>query len=150
MSQTPEIGRTPPQREPLERVHCSARPLLDMETLVRTVGSEELVGEIAALFLEEAPRMVGDVHEALERGDTAALRRALHALEGAVGNFEPRPVLRTIRALSALARAGRLTGGGAAGLAARARRRLARQLDRLGSELRELAGRSAPVGREVG
>jgi len=48
---------------------------------------EELLREIAAMFLEEAPQMMEALHAALNRADARGLERAAHNLKGCVGNF---------------------------------------------------------------
>jgi CheY-like chemotaxis protein/HPt (histidine-containing phosphotransfer) domain-containing protein len=60
----------------------------DWSTALATVqGSEELLREIIEAFLEEAPRQVAAMHEALAGSDAALLRRASHTIKGAVRYF---------------------------------------------------------------
>jgi len=56
--------------------------------LERTGGSEELLREVAGLFLEESPRLLDDLWGALAASDAEGVRRAAHALKGSVSNFE--------------------------------------------------------------
>ena len=55
--------------------------------LARLEGDNELLAEMAALFVVECPRMLSVVHEAIARQDAKMLERAAHALKGSVGNF---------------------------------------------------------------
>jgi len=60
----------------------------DWSTALATVqGSEELLREIIEAFLEEAPRQVAAMREALAGSDAALLRRAAHTVKGAVRYF---------------------------------------------------------------
>jgi HPt (histidine-containing phosphotransfer) domain-containing protein len=47
----------------------------------------ELLKEIAALFLDEYPRALDDIHKALATDDAKLLERAAHGLKGSVANF---------------------------------------------------------------
>lgn len=53
----------------------------------RLGGDEELLRELAALYVEDEGRLLAAMAEAIERGDADALRRAAHTLKGAVSNF---------------------------------------------------------------
>jgi two-component system sensor histidine kinase/response regulator len=55
--------------------------------LAHVEGDTDLLGELVALFLEDCPRLVGAVREALARNDAKALERAAHALKGTLSNF---------------------------------------------------------------
>lgn len=55
--------------------------------LERLEGDEELLGELAIIFLQESPRQMKQIREALDRSDWEALARAAHTLKGSVGNF---------------------------------------------------------------
>ncbi len=50
-------------------------------------GDLELMGEIAQIFIEDCPNLVGSVRDALEADDAAALSDAAHALKGSVAVF---------------------------------------------------------------
>jgi signal transduction histidine kinase/DNA-binding response OmpR family regulator/HPt (histidine-containing phosphotransfer) domain-containing protein len=64
-----------------------ARPVaVDRATaLKRLGGDEELYSELATLFLEEGPRMIGEIRTALDAGDAVEVHRAAHGLKGAAG-----------------------------------------------------------------
>ncbi len=55
--------------------------------LERVGGDEELLKEIAELFVEDAPKLLEAIRVAIESGDGAALHRAAHSLKGSVSNF---------------------------------------------------------------
>ena len=62
--------------------------VLDRATALARVGGDlELLKEIAALFLDEYPRALDDMHKALAAGDAHTLERAAHGLKGSVANF---------------------------------------------------------------
>jgi HPt (histidine-containing phosphotransfer) domain-containing protein len=55
--------------------------------MARVGGDEELLRELAALFLEEYPHSLSMLHAALERGDAKGVERSAHGLKGSVANF---------------------------------------------------------------
>jgi two-component system, sensor histidine kinase and response regulator len=55
--------------------------------LARVGGDLELLKEIAALFLDEYPRALDEIHKALATGDALTLERSAHGLKGSVANF---------------------------------------------------------------
>lgn len=57
------------------------------EALERVDGDKELLGEMAALFLEEYPRFLAQIRDAISQRDASALSYAAHTLKGSVGNF---------------------------------------------------------------
>ncbi|MBZ5636399.1 MAG: Hpt domain-containing protein [Acidobacteriia bacterium] len=62
--------------------------VLDRATALARVGGDlELLKEIAALFLDEYPRALDDIHKAVATGDAYVLERAAHGLKGSVANF---------------------------------------------------------------
>jgi PAS domain S-box-containing protein len=58
--------------------------------LNRVDGDRELLREVANLFYEDAPRLLIEVRNAIQRGDGNALERSAHTLKGSVGNFGAR------------------------------------------------------------
>lgn len=61
---------------------------MDRATALARVGGDlELLKEIAALFLDEYPRALDDMRQALSAGDARMLERAAHGLKGSVANF---------------------------------------------------------------
>jgi HPt (histidine-containing phosphotransfer) domain-containing protein len=76
--------------------------------LARVGGDVELLKEIATLFLDEYPRVLTDLHEALEAGDSKKVERAAHGLKGSVSNFGARAVEDAAFELEQLGRAQKL------------------------------------------
>ena len=82
----------------------------DAELLARFDGDGELLRKLAGIFLQECPKMLDDVREALRAADPKAVERAAHTLQGSVGNFAmPRP-WETAQRLELLAKSGQLSG----------------------------------------
>src|ERR1044071_1881420 len=65
--------------------------LLDRAMALSRVGGDlDLLKEIAVLFLDEYPRELDEIREALSSGDAKTLERTAHGLKGAVANFGAR------------------------------------------------------------
>ena len=61
---------------------------LDLEAaLARVEGDEELLKEVAGMFLEQCPETLSEIRDAIVAKDPKALQRSAHALKGSVGNF---------------------------------------------------------------
>jgi HPt (histidine-containing phosphotransfer) domain-containing protein len=57
------------------------------EILDRFDGDAELAAAVIDAFLEEVPRLMSDIGDAIARGDAPALRRAAHTVKGSIGHF---------------------------------------------------------------
>lgn len=57
------------------------------KALERMDGDEELLIEIAAIFVQEHPELMSRIQVAIERRDSDDLSRSAHTLKGCVGNF---------------------------------------------------------------
>jgi two-component system sensor histidine kinase/response regulator len=55
--------------------------------LMRVEGDTELLVEIIEVFLDDSPRLLSQIREALKREDLKLLEQAAHTLKGSVGNF---------------------------------------------------------------
>ena len=55
--------------------------------LARVGGDEELLREIAQIFLDESPNSLARLRAAAGAGDADAIETAAHTLKGSVGNF---------------------------------------------------------------
>ena len=55
--------------------------------LERLGGDEELLRDVARLFLEEYPVLLLEIRQAVAAQDAEALQRAAHSLKGSVSNF---------------------------------------------------------------
>jgi CheY-like chemotaxis protein/HPt (histidine-containing phosphotransfer) domain-containing protein len=113
------------------------REVFDRAAALAGAGhSESLLREIAELFLQDSPRLLGEVRAALDGADALRLRRAVHSLRGAAANFAAGPAVEAARRLEAMGEAGDLGG------AAEAYRALEREVRRLE---RALAGLARPA-----
>ncbi len=78
--------------------------------LDRVGGDNELLEEVAKLFLDSAPSMLGEVREAVARRDARAVERAAHTLKGSVSNFGAEPAFQAALRLERMGRSGDLFG----------------------------------------
>lgn len=76
--------------------------------LARVGGDPELLKEIAHLFLDDYPRVLQELHEAIAGGDAARIERTAHGLKGSVANFGASAAVEAARSLEALGRARQL------------------------------------------
>jgi|GEM_PF-1077562 len=112
------------------------RPAVDRQRLVeRFVGDLDLARQMAAIFLEEAPRLLEAARQALAGGRTLDLATAAHTLKGSVGYFEAPLAFAAALELERLGREERLAP------AAEALERLTRELERVRAELGEWLAR---------
>jgi len=80
--------------------------VLDRATALARVGGDlELLKEIAALFLDDYPRALDEIHQALATGDAKTLERSAHGLKGSVANFGARAAVDAAFQLEQLGRA---------------------------------------------
>ena len=59
----------------------------ETEALRRTRGDRALLAELIEIFLEDSPQHLRSAEDALARGDTPALRQAVHTLKGSMTTF---------------------------------------------------------------
>ncbi len=82
-----------------------APPCFDFrEALNRIDDDEELLKELAALFLEDCPRRMSAIRQAITRRDAPGLQEAVHTLKGSVSNFGAPDAVEAARDLEKLAR----------------------------------------------
>jgi two-component system sensor histidine kinase/response regulator len=68
--------------------HQPPAPIFDRAaSLERTGGDEQLLGEMAVLFLGECSHRLQQLRESIARQDAAVMERAAHALCGSVSHF---------------------------------------------------------------
>ena len=90
-------------------------PAFDLEEVLAWVeGDRELLSEMAALFLQECPKLLSNIKTALLHHDATALEHAAHRLKGSVGNFAALGVFEAARQLERMGRQGDLTHASAA------------------------------------
>lgn len=110
-----------------------AAPLVDWDAaLERLNGDRELLGEMVAVFHDEAPKLVERIGQAISTGDAAELKISAHTLKGAVSNFAAKSAFAAALRLETLAKDGNLTEVPTAQAA------LERELERLMPALEEV------------
>lgn len=117
----PAFGSDP--TEPSSPIHVGldhlddpTRPVLDVEVVARLerlgeAAGEDLVGQLATLFLSDADTRVAALRQALVRDDVAAVVRSAHTLSGASANLGATALARLCATLAAEGAAGDLMGG---------------------------------------
>jgi two-component system sensor histidine kinase/response regulator len=73
--------------------------------LSRVGGDVELLREIAVLFLDDYPKSLSDLHEAIASRDARRVERAAHGLKGSVSNFGANSAVEAALRLESLGRA---------------------------------------------
>jgi HPt (histidine-containing phosphotransfer) domain-containing protein len=54
---------------------------------LREIGGQEMISELAEMFLDDARSAIDTLKEAVEGGDARTVRRAAHTLKGSSGNM---------------------------------------------------------------
>jgi len=81
--------------------------LLDREAALRRAGGDErLLREMAFLFIEDTPVLLGEMEAALSNGDSVTVARGAHRLKGAVSNFDAAQITELAAHLERTASAG--------------------------------------------
>jgi HPt (histidine-containing phosphotransfer) domain-containing protein len=110
---------------------------LDRVVALECVGGDlQLLQEIARMFLDSVPELMGEMRAALGAGDAKALERAAHTLRGCVCHFGAEAVYEGARNLEMIGRADDLKPAPAAF------RELESAIDRLCPALAELGAPS--------
>ena len=116
-----------------------SRPAFDRDELLERVdGDRELLGQLAALFSQGLPGLVGQIDAGLRSGDGEAVARAAHTLKGALLNLAAGPAAELARQLEDGGRTGNLEA------AARAMSGLRAELARVETAVAEEAARPTP------
>jgi two-component system sensor histidine kinase/response regulator len=71
---------------------------------------EELLAELAELFLADSPALLSEIQAGVRALDAAAVERAAHALKGSVGNFGAKRALELSRRMEVMGRSRDLRG----------------------------------------
>jgi HPt (histidine-containing phosphotransfer) domain-containing protein len=83
--------------------------LFNLEVVLdRVGGDEELLQEIAAIFLAEYPVLLTEIRDAVRSTDPQRLERAAHTLKGSVSNFGADSVTRAALSLEQIGRRGEM------------------------------------------
>ena len=72
--------------------------------LERVSGDTELLNELAGLFLDECPKHLGEIRQAIDQRDGARVARAAHTLKGSVGAFSAGPSAEAARRMEDVGR----------------------------------------------
>jgi CheY-like chemotaxis protein/HPt (histidine-containing phosphotransfer) domain-containing protein len=78
--------------------------------LPRVGHDRKLLCELVEIFLEECPKLMADLDQAVTSGEAARLKRSAHTLKGAVDNFAAKAVFEAAFRLEMMGRHGNLAG----------------------------------------
>jgi two-component system, sensor histidine kinase and response regulator len=81
----------------------------EAQILARFDGDVELARELAGMFIEECPKYLNAMLEAVRCGNAKALEHAAHAFKGSVGNFSTTGAHESALSLELLGKSGDLT-----------------------------------------
>ena len=84
--------------------HALDRPV----ALLRVGGDEELLKEIAVIFLDDYPKVLSEIRAAIANGDARQLEASAHTLKGSVANFGAAAVVASALQLEQMGRTARL------------------------------------------
>jgi two-component system, sensor histidine kinase and response regulator len=94
---------------PIDRVDESDASVIDHNlALARVDGDEDLLAELARVLLEESPKMLTAVQEAVAKRDAAKIQRTVHSLKGAAAALAAQKVVDAALRLERLGRSGDL------------------------------------------
>ncbi|MGB7586770.1 MAG: Hpt domain-containing protein, partial [Terriglobales bacterium] len=77
--------------------------------LERVEGDEELLQDICRIFLEESPKLITQLEQAVAQADSEAVSRAAHSLKGESGYLGAANVSQMAKQLEAMGRARELS-----------------------------------------
>jgi two-component system, sensor histidine kinase and response regulator len=108
---------------------------IDLDGALERVGGDfEVLREVAGLFLQESPKILAALQQALRTGDAPGLARAAHNLKGCVSTFCAQQAYEAARSLETAGRNENLSQ------ATRDLARLSSAMEALAPELSALAG----------
>jgi len=92
-----------------------ATPVLDLTQLQANCGGNPvLVREIVAVFLDDSPRLLSEIRQAIQEDNGRSLELVAHTLKGALSNFGAAVAMAAARTLEQQGRTGELAGARAA------------------------------------
>jgi len=121
---------------------ASVSPMDADAALARVGGDRGFLGEMAVKFLDESPRLLAQIREAVTAADSAGLAAPAHTLKNWTGNFVASKAFEAATDLEAMGRAQTLATAGTA-LAT-----LEREIARLGAAMAQFNREPAPLGEE--
>ena len=86
----------------------SAAVLELAEALDHVEGDEQLLADLAGVFLKDYPAQMKEIRRAINQQDLAGIERAAHSLKGAVANFGARRTFNVAFELEKASRGGDL------------------------------------------
>ncbi|MGD0945864.1 MAG: Hpt domain-containing protein [Candidatus Binatia bacterium] len=92
--------RAPAKYDPIDRVRL----------LTQIEGDVDLLREIASLFFADYPRRLGELKDAVTRGDSEAVSSAAHSIKGSVASLAAQPCYEAAQRLELMGSSGDLTG----------------------------------------
>ena len=85
--------------------------VFDLDSALEFAGGDwELLRRIAHMFLNQCPKLLGEIHDAVVRGDAPALEHAAHTLKASVGSFGAQKAHQAAHRLEEMGRVGDLAG----------------------------------------
>jgi two-component system, sensor histidine kinase and response regulator len=84
--------------------------VLDLTGALERVGDQETLEELARLFIEECPKLMGQIRQSLAASDGVALERSAHSLQGSSASLGAPGISRAAEELQKLARSGHWIG----------------------------------------
>ncbi len=104
------LSPSPVLQSPQPPVGVPAEQILDLDAaLSRVDGDRELLVEMADLFLDEYPRLLSTLRDAVAQGNAPTAAYAAHTLKGSVANFSAMPAVTAAQKIERIARQGDLT-----------------------------------------
>jgi len=107
------LGRTRPQYSP-EDLEPDAAPVIDLKKFAefRDAMGADFIGEVVAVFNEDAPELLRSLQQALDLNDAELFRRSAHSLKSNSAAFGAQTLAALARELEMLGKEGRLAGAG--------------------------------------
>jgi PAS domain S-box-containing protein len=65
----------------------SKAKVLDLDDFMKRIGDEEMLADLLEVYLEDAPRIMGEIESAIAKKDAGALRFSAHSLKGMSANL---------------------------------------------------------------
>jgi two-component system, sensor histidine kinase and response regulator len=88
----------------------NSEPVLDLSVALAHVGNDrQLLAELAAMFIQDYPRLRDEARGAIAKGDAPTLERAAHTLKGRLAFFGIRKAREQATALETIGRTGDLS-----------------------------------------
>jgi two-component system, sensor histidine kinase and response regulator len=98
-----ELTRGPQERSVARSTGFDPRPLLQ-----RISDDRELLCELIGMFQADCPRLLQQVHAAIEANDAESVERTAHLMKGSASNFAATEVVRVAQRLESIGRGGDL------------------------------------------